>query len=100
MGQAFDEKGNVLGEAYGETKREVFDKLSEAHPDAAEMRIKTMAAQQGAARDINAPAHDSGAEQSQPAPSDTPSTTPSTPQGDGDSGDVSSDSGDTSDGRD
>ena len=42
MGQAFDEKGNVLGEAYGETKREVFDKLIEAHPNAAEMRIKSI----------------------------------------------------------
>ena len=42
---------------------------------------------QDAVRDIDAPAHDSGAEQGTTAPSDTPST----PQGDGDSGDPSSD---------
>jgi hypothetical protein len=42
MGQAFDGDGNVLGGAYGETKREVFDKLMQAHPEAAEIRIKTI----------------------------------------------------------
>ena len=41
MGQAFDSRGNVLGEAFGETKREVFDKLMEAHGDAAEIRIRS-----------------------------------------------------------
>jgi len=42
MGQAFDRDGNVLGEAFGETKREVFDKLIAEHPDADEIRIKSM----------------------------------------------------------
>lgn len=42
MGQAFDSRGNVLGETYGETKREVFDKLNDQFKDAAEIRIKTM----------------------------------------------------------
>lgn len=46
MGQAFDESGNVLGEAFGETKREVFEKLQEAHPTAEEIRIKTLRAEQ------------------------------------------------------
>lgn len=43
MGQAFDRAGNVLGDAYGETKREVFDKLNERFKDAAEIRIRTLA---------------------------------------------------------
>lgn len=42
MGQAFDRNGNVLGEAYGETKQEVFDKLRSSFADAAEIRIRTM----------------------------------------------------------
>ncbi len=42
MGQAFDRNGNVLGEAYGETKREVFDKLAGAHRDAFEIRIRSL----------------------------------------------------------
>lgn len=42
MGQAFDGDGHVLGEAFGDTKREVFDKLTEQFKDAAEIRIKTM----------------------------------------------------------
>ena len=42
MGQAFDRDGNVLGEAYGETKREVFDKLTSAFKDAHEIRIRSM----------------------------------------------------------
>lgn len=50
MGQAFDRSGNVLGEVSGETKREVFDRLTEAHPDAAEIRIKTAEAQESLAR--------------------------------------------------
>jgi hypothetical protein len=41
MGQAFDRNGNVLGEAYGETKREVFDKLQAEFKDAAEIRIRS-----------------------------------------------------------
>jgi len=40
MGQALDRDGNVLGEADGDTKREVFEKLNAAHKDAAEIRIK------------------------------------------------------------
>lgn len=43
MGQAFDGDGNVLGEAYGATKREVFEKLDAAHKNAAEIRIKSLA---------------------------------------------------------
>ena len=42
MGQAFDRDGQVLGEAVGGSKREVFEKLHSAHPEAAEVRIKTM----------------------------------------------------------
>ena len=43
MGQAFDEGGRPLGEdVYGATKREVFDKLVNLHPDAHEIRIKSM----------------------------------------------------------
>lgn len=42
MGQAFDQDGAVLGEAFGETKREVFDKLIAEHPGADEIRIKSM----------------------------------------------------------
>jgi len=40
MGEAFDRDGQVLGDAYGETKREVFEKLNAAHPEAAEIRIR------------------------------------------------------------
>lgn len=42
MGQAFDRDGNVLGEAYGETKREVFDKLIGEFKNAHEIRIRSM----------------------------------------------------------
>lgn len=42
MGQAFDSNGNVLGEAFGDTKREVFDKLTSAHRDAHEIRIRSL----------------------------------------------------------
>jgi hypothetical protein len=41
MGQAFDRDGRVLGEAEGATKREVFEKLSEQHPDADRIDIRT-----------------------------------------------------------
>ncbi len=41
MGQAFDREGNVLGEAVGETKREVFDKLTSEFKDAAEIWIRS-----------------------------------------------------------
>lgn len=33
MGQAFDKDGAILGEAYGDTKRAVFDKLMTEHED-------------------------------------------------------------------
>lgn len=42
MGQAFDRDGNVLGEAHGDTKREVFEKLNGEFKDAAEIRIKSI----------------------------------------------------------
>lgn len=42
MGQAFDDQGNVLGEAFGATKREVFDSLMREHKDAAEIRIRSL----------------------------------------------------------
>lgn len=48
MGHAFDRHGNVLGEAYGETKREVFDKLMSEFKDAHEIRIRDMAPAEGA----------------------------------------------------
>lgn len=45
MGQAFDRDGNVLGEAYGETKRDVLEKLEAAHgKEAAEIRIREVLA--------------------------------------------------------
>lgn len=43
MGQAFDRDGNVLGEAFGETKRDVLDQLERMHPAAEEIRIKSAA---------------------------------------------------------
>jgi hypothetical protein len=52
MGQAFDREGNVLGGEFGETKREVFDKLTERFPDAHELRIKSLEAE--AARTLTA----------------------------------------------
>jgi hypothetical protein len=42
MGQALDRDGNVLGEATGETKKEVFDKLDDAHKEAHEIRITSV----------------------------------------------------------
>ena len=42
MGQAFDRDNNVLGEAFGETKREVFDKLISEFKDADRIEIKSM----------------------------------------------------------
>ena len=60
MGQAFDGDGKVLGEASGATKREVLEKLL-AHPDAAEVRIRTFAAsekllREAASKLVDAPA--------------------------------------------
>lgn len=43
MGQAFDEHGSVLGEASGDTMREVFDKLTREHRNAHEIRITAAA---------------------------------------------------------
>lgn len=44
MGQAFDNRGNPLGAGvFGETKRDVFDRLVKEYPDAHEYRIKTLA---------------------------------------------------------
>jgi hypothetical protein len=42
MGQAFDREGNILVEAFGETKEEVFKKLMKEQRDAHEIRIKTL----------------------------------------------------------
>lgn len=42
MGQAFDERGNVLGEATGPTKSDVLKALEESHPHAAEIRITSV----------------------------------------------------------
>ena len=42
MGQAFDEQGYILAEAFGETKEEVFKKLMKEQADAAEIRIRMM----------------------------------------------------------
>lgn len=42
MGQAFDDSGNVLGEATGDTRAEVLAKLEAAHgKEAAEIRIQS-----------------------------------------------------------
>lgn len=45
MGEAFDRAGQFLGDAFGETKREVFEKLMAEHKDAAEIRIRSLEAQ-------------------------------------------------------
>ena len=42
MGQAFDRDNNVLGETFGETKQEVFDKLISEHPDADRIEIRSL----------------------------------------------------------
>ena len=44
MGQALDRDGNVLGEAYGETRREVFDALMKDFKSAHEFRIRSLEA--------------------------------------------------------
>jgi hypothetical protein len=54
MGQAFDHEGGVLGEASGETKRDVFDKLMKEHLDAHEIRIKSMEEKAAAVKDPRA----------------------------------------------
>jgi hypothetical protein len=42
MGEAYDERGHLLGQAVGKSKQEVLDKLMANHPDAAEVRIKKL----------------------------------------------------------
>lgn len=42
MGQAFDDSGRQIDELFGATKREVFEKLNERNPDAAEIRVRTL----------------------------------------------------------
>lgn len=42
MGQAFDRDGNMLGEAFGDTKREVLDRLEKMHPDAEAIVIQQL----------------------------------------------------------
>lgn len=42
MGQAFDRDNNVLGEAFGDTKREVFDKLNERFKEADRIEIRSL----------------------------------------------------------
>ncbi len=42
MGQALDKDGNVLGEAEGDTRRDVLEQLEKMHPDAHEIRIRQM----------------------------------------------------------
>lgn len=42
MGQAFDADGNVLGEASGNTKRDVLEQLERNHPDAEAILIRTL----------------------------------------------------------
>ncbi len=44
MGQAFDEQGQILAEAFGETKREVFEKLMKEQSLAKEIRIRELSA--------------------------------------------------------
>ncbi len=42
MGEALNREGQRIAEAFGATKREVFDKLFNLAPDAHEFRIKTL----------------------------------------------------------
>lgn len=48
MGQAFDREGNVLGEAFGVTKQEVFDKLNAQFKDAHEIKVRSLHPAMGA----------------------------------------------------
>lgn len=54
MGQAFDRDGNVLGEAFGETKRAVLDQLEKAHPDAEAILIRTLQEKMRAGKGVEA----------------------------------------------
>ena len=42
MGQAFDKDGAILGEIFGATKQEVFDKLNEKFENAEEIRVRSI----------------------------------------------------------
>lgn len=44
MGQAFDQDGNLLGTAEGDSRDEVLKKLEANHRDAAEIRIQQLIA--------------------------------------------------------
>ncbi len=52
MGQAFDREGNILAEAFGETKQEVFDKLQKMQKDAAEIRIRELHSKESVNADL------------------------------------------------
>jgi hypothetical protein len=49
MGQAYDREGNVLGEAFGDTKAEVFQKLQKDFANAHEIRIRSLMSAQSEA---------------------------------------------------
>lgn len=51
MGQAFDERGNLLGEEFGASKAEVFQKLQANHADAHEFHIRSLMSAQSEAPD-------------------------------------------------
>jgi len=48
VGQALDEQGQILAEAFGETKEEVFKKLMKKQADAAEIRIRELHSKESA----------------------------------------------------
>lgn len=52
MGQAFDEQGHILAEAFGETKEEVFKKLMKEQKDATEFRIREMHSKESVNADL------------------------------------------------
>lgn len=55
MGQAFDSNGNVLGEAFGDTKSGVFDKLNAEFKQAHEIRIKSLVENIASAKETRDP---------------------------------------------
>lgn len=55
MGQAFDRDGNVLGEAFGETKRAVLDELEKNYPNADAIAIKALREKMAATKDAPPP---------------------------------------------
>lgn len=42
MGEAFNDRGQKIAEAFGASKREVFDKLQNLAPEASEIRIRSL----------------------------------------------------------